>query len=55
SVTGITFTANVKAGPLTLIPEVRFDNTSKSDQFVDGNGNFTTGASQFVLAAVYAF
>ncbi|WP_096357355.1 porin [Mucilaginibacter gotjawali] len=55
SVTGITFTANVKAGPLTLIPEVRFDNTSKSDMFVDGNNNFTTGASQFVLAAVYAF
>jgi len=55
SVTGITFTANIKAGPLTLIPEVRFDNTSKSDMFVDGNGNYTTGASQFVLAAVYAF
>jgi hypothetical protein len=55
SVTGITFTANVKAGPLTLIPEVRFDNTSKSDMFVNGSGAYTTGASQFVLAAVYAF
>ena len=55
SVTAITFTANIKTGPLTLIPEVRFDNTSKSDMFVDGAGNYTTGASQFVLAAVYAF
>jgi hypothetical protein len=55
NVTGITFTANIKAGPLTLIPEVRFDNSSKSDMFVDGSSAFTTSASQFVLAAVYAF
>ena len=55
SVTGITFTANIKAGPLTLIPEVRFDNSSKSDLFVDGNNAFTSGATQFLIAAVYAF
>jgi hypothetical protein len=55
SVTGITFTANIKAGPLTLIPEIRFDSSSKSDMFVDGSNTFTTSASQFVLAAVYAF
>ena len=55
SVTGITFTANIKAGPLTFIPEVRFDNSSKSDLFTDGNNAFTTSASQFLLAAVYAF
>jgi hypothetical protein len=55
SVTGITFTANVKAGPLTFIPEIRFDNTSKSDMFLDGSGNYTQGATQFLLAAVYAF
>ncbi|HZY37788.1 MAG TPA: porin [Mucilaginibacter sp.] len=55
SVTGITFTANVKAGPLTFIPEIRFDNTSKSDLFLDGSGNATAGATQFVLAAVYGF
>jgi hypothetical protein len=55
SVTGITATANIKTGPLTLIPEVRFDNTSKSTLFVDGNGNLTSSASQFVIAAVYAF
>ena len=55
SVTGLTFTANIKAGPLTFIPEIRFDNSSKSDIFVDGSNNFTSGATQFVLAAVYAF
>jgi hypothetical protein len=54
NVTGITFTANIKAGPLTLIPEVRLDNSSKSDIFVNNNA-FTSNASQFVLAAVYAF
>src|SRR6185503_10591061 len=53
SVTGITFTANVKAGPLTFIPEIRFDNSSKNDLFVDGNNNYTTGATQFLLAAVF--
>ena len=55
SVTGITVTANIKAGPLTLIPEIRFDNTSKATIFEDGSGNLTSSASQFVLAAVYAF
>ena len=55
SVTGITFTANVKAGPLTFMPEIRFDNSSKKDMFVDGSNNYTTGATQFLLAAVYAF
>ena len=55
SVTGITFTANIKTGPLTFIPEIRFDNSSKSDMFVNGNNAYTTGATQLVLAAVYAF
>jgi hypothetical protein len=55
SVTGLTFTANIKTGPLTLIPEIRLDNSSKSDMFTDGGGAFTSSASQFVLAAVYAF
>lgn len=55
SVTGITFTANIKAGPLALIPEIRFDNSSKSDMFVNSSNAFTSSAGQFVLAAVYAF
>ena len=54
SVTGITFTANVKAGPLTFIPEVRFDNNSQK-AFVDSNGMPTKGAAQALVAAVYAF
>ncbi len=56
-VKAITVTSNIKAGPLTLIPEVRFDN--KSDKFyapfVNSSGVSTNKASQFVLAAVYAF
>ncbi len=55
SVTGLTFTANIKGGPLTLIPEIRFDSTSKSNVFTDSNGAFTSSATQFVIAAVYAF
>ena len=55
SVTGITFTANIKAGPLTIIPEVRLDNSSKSDLFIDNNSAFTSSATQVLLAAVYAF
>ncbi|MEO6523506.1 MAG: porin [Mucilaginibacter sp.] len=54
SVTAFTLTANVKAGPLTFIPEVRLDNGSKT-MFVDSKGVATKSASQVVVAAVYAF
>ena len=56
NVTAITATANIKAGPLTLIPEVRFDNKSTAFPytFVDSNGAATNSASQFLIAAVYA-
>jgi hypothetical protein len=54
SVTGITFTANIKAGPLTLIPEVRLDNGSAS-KFLDSNGAKTSSAAQALVSAVYAF
>ena len=53
-VTGITVTSNIKAGPLTFIPEIRFDNGG-NEIFTDSNGASTKSASQFVLAAVYAF
>ena len=56
-VKALTATANIKAGPLTIIPEIRFDN--KSDlfgvPFTTSSGLATNNASQFVLAAVYAF
>ena len=54
SVTGLTFTANIKGGPLTFIPEVRLDNGS-ANMFTDSNMAATKSASQFSLAAVYAF
>jgi hypothetical protein len=53
-VTSFTATANIKAGPLTFIPEIRFDN-GKNEIFTDSKGVPTKSASQFVLAAVYAF
>jgi hypothetical protein len=60
SVTGLTFTANIKSGPLTLIPEIRFDNGSKNmfynnDSHAASARYDTSSTSQFVLAAIYAF
>lgn len=56
NVTAITATANIKGGPLTLIPEIRLDSFGgDSKPFVDSNGAPTGSAAQFVLAAVYAF
>jgi len=54
SVTAITVSANLKAGGLTFIPEVRFDNGS-STMFSKNDLTPTKSASQFSLAAVYAF
>jgi len=57
NVKALTVTSNIKAGPLTIIPEVRFD--TKSDKFgaafTDSNGLATNHAGQFLIAAVYAF
>lgn len=50
----VTLTANIKSGPLTFIPEVRLDG-GKDQIFTDKNGAPTKTASQFLLAAVYAF
>ena len=57
SVLSSTLTANIKAGPLTFIPEVRLDGINKVDNtiFTNSSGDATKSASQFVLAAVYAF
>lgn len=54
SVTAVTLSANVKAGGLTFIPEIRMDNGSGA-QFLKNNLDPTKTASQFSLAAVYAF
>jgi hypothetical protein len=51
-----TLSANIKAGGLTFIPEVRLDNDKDYTQaFVKSSGVATKTASQFSLAAVYAF
>jgi hypothetical protein len=56
SVFASTLTANIKAGPLTFIPEVRLDHSKNVDSFVKSDATmFTKSASQFLLAAVYAF
>ena len=54
SVLGLTFSANLKSGGLTFIPEFRIDNGS-ADMFVKEDGSATKSASQFSLSAVYAF
>jgi hypothetical protein len=54
SVTAFTLTANIKSGPLTFIPELRLDNGS-AKQFYDSNAALTKSATQFSVAAVYAF
>ena len=54
SVVSFTLSGNLKAGGLIFIPEFRFDNGS-ANQFFKENMTTTKTASQFSLAAVYAF
>jgi len=54
SVFSLTLTANVSAGPLTFIPEFRFDSGSQ-DIYIDSDGMAAASASQFLVAAVYSF
>ena len=56
-VTAFTFSSNIKAGAITLIPEIRLDTKSAAfpTSFVDSNGASTNSATQFLIAAVYAF
>lgn len=54
SVTALTLSANVIAGPLTVIPEFRFDSNSEAVFMNSSLGSVKT-ASQFSLALVYAF
>jgi hypothetical protein len=54
-VKAFTLTANVKAGPLTFIPEVRLDNAKSDASFVKSSGLTSKSAGQFLFAAVYAF
>jgi len=54
SVTALTFSANLKAGGLTFIPEFRLDNGS-DEIFEKTNSDPAKSASQFALAMVYGF
>ncbi len=57
NVNTLTLTANLKAGPLTVIPEFRIDGAS-DDFFYKKSSEITPNsksASQFLIAAVYAF
>lgn len=54
NVTAITLSGNIGVGPLTLIPEVRFD-TASEDIFINTNYEPTGSLASFILAAVYGF
>ena len=54
SVFASTITGNFYSGPLTITTEFRFDSAS-SDFFVDSDDAATDLASQFLIAAIYAF
>lgn len=53
-VTAFTVSGNIKLGPLTVIPELRYDN-GKVAIFEKNNGSSTKGAASAILAAVYKF
>lgn len=56
SINAVTLTANLHAGPLTIIPEFRIDGGSSDFFYSDSSGNTKAkSASQFLLAAVFAF
>ncbi len=54
-VTAFTLSGNIKAGGLTVIPELRLDRDSAEAFLKNNNGDMTKSASQFSLALVYAF
>ncbi|MGB5942624.1 MAG: porin [Leeuwenhoekiella sp.] len=55
SVFAFTFSANATVGPLTFIPEIRFDSPSEDGAFLNGDEESIDSLSSFVLAAVYSF
>src|SRR5690606_15646635 len=54
STVSLTLSANIESGPLTLIPELRFDEGSE-EVFYNSSLSPVKNASQFLIAAVYAF
>jgi hypothetical protein len=54
SVFATTLSANVKVGPLTIIPEFRLD-SAKDPLFIKNSGDPTKSSAAFILAAVVSF
>ena len=54
TVNALTLSGNLKSGPLTFIPEIRFDSGSE-EIFFDSDLMATKAASQLTFAVVYAF
>jgi hypothetical protein len=54
-IASVTVSGNLKSGGLTLIPEIRFDNDSRSSFLKHDGITPTRNTSQFALALVYAF
>jgi len=50
----LTLSGNYKVGPLTIIPEIRLDNSSE-DYFYNSSDNGTSSAFSTLIAAVYKF
>jgi hypothetical protein len=54
NILGNTLSFNYKVGNLTIIPEVRFDNSSE-DSFLDSDGVGTSSNTYVLLATTYSF
>ncbi len=55
SILAWTLSGNIKAGPLTFIPEFRIDTTSKEGYFQDTDGKDTKSNAGLLFAAIYKF
>ena len=55
SVMSTTLSANIHLANLTIIPEIRMDNSDKDSFFLDKNSKSTKSATSFILAATYKF
>jgi hypothetical protein len=54
NILGNTLSLNYKVGNLTIIPEIRYDNSSK-DSFLDSDGVGTSSNTYLLLATTYTF
>jgi hypothetical protein len=50
-----TLSGNFKVDNLTIIPELRLDNSDATTVFINGKGTGVKSTTSFILAAVYKF